>query len=222
MVQKDKKEMVSQSAEIALSAVSSLVGIAIGGVPGAVVSGILSPTSKLAGKVGQLWLQRRRERTINIVEQAFKWSGKTEEAILQEMIDRPDWCDDIMAMIQQLADADPELDAFFSKIMASAINASNEEERNRLIVLSNSIKGMNKVQLLILKELYAKRGILSAHDMAECVMVPEFELRNAVRDLELRGMICDNNRELTVWKLRELGIAVAKSVKAIDVMEVEQ
>ncbi len=45
MDQKDKKEMVSQSAEIALSAVSSLVGIAIGGVPGAVVSALLQSVS---------------------------------------------------------------------------------------------------------------------------------------------------------------------------------
>ena len=138
------------------------------------------------------------------------------------MIESLDWCDCMMSMIQQLVDSDPELDMLFSEIMASAIGANNDSERNRLIVLNNSIKGMNKVQVLILKDMYLAGGILSARDMSEQVKVPELELRNAVRDLELRGMIVDNGKEPIVWNLRELGIAVAKTVKAIDIMEVEK
>lgn len=217
----EKKELTSQSTDIAFSAVSSLVGFAIGGPVGAVVGGVLSPSTKLAIKVGQLWLQRRKVRLISIVEQAFHRSGKTEDVILQEMIDSPDWCDTIISMIKQLADSDPELDLLFSEIMASAINADNENERNRLIALNNSIKGMNKVQILILKYMYLADGVLSAYNMAEQVKVPELELRNAVRDLELRGMIVDNGDEPTVWNLRELGIAVAKTIKTIDIMEEE-
>ena len=222
MEEKDKKELTAQSADIVFSAAGSLVGFVIGGPIGAVAGGVISPTTKLAVKVGQLWMQKRKERLTNIVERAFYWSGKSEEAILQEMIESPDWCDSMMSMIQQLLDSDPELDVLFSEIIASAISASNDSERNRLIVLSNSIKGMNKVQLLILKYMYLAGGTLSAHDMAEQVKVPELELRNAVRDLELRGMIVDNGKEPTVWNLRELGTVLAKTIKAIDVMEVEQ
>ena len=58
---------------------------------------------------------------------------------------------------------------------------------------------------------------MSAHEISKAVNVPEIELRNAVRDLELRGMIIDNETEPTVWKLRELGVAIAKT---IDVLEV--
>lgn len=222
MEEKDKKELTAQSADIVFSAAGSLVGFVIGGPIGAVAGGVISPTTKLAVKVGQLWMQKRKERLTNIVERAFYWSGKSEEAILQEMIESPDWCDSMMSMIQQLLDSDPELDVLFSEIIASAISASNDSERNRLIVLSNSIKGMNKVQILILKYMYLVGGTLSAHDMAEQVKVPELELRNAVRDLELRGMIVDNGKEPTVWNLRELGTVLAKTIKAIDVMEVEQ
>lgn len=222
MDEKDKKELAAQSTDIVLSAAGSLVGFAIGGPIGAVAGGVISPTTKLAVKAGQLWVQKRKERLTNIVERAFGWSGKSEEAILQEMIESPDWCDSMMSMIQQLVDSDPELDVLFSEIIASAISASDDSERNRLIVLNNSIKGMNKVQVLILKDMYLAGGILSAHDMSEQVKVPELELRNAVRDLELRGMIVDNGKEPTVWNLRELGTAVAKIIKAIDIMEVEQ
>ena len=144
MEEKDKKELTAQSADIVFSAAGSLVGFVIGGPIGAVAGGVISPTTKLVVKVGQLWMQKRKERLTNIVERAFYWSGKSEEAILQEMIESPDWCDSMMSMIQQLLDSDPELDVLFSEIIASAISASNDSERNRLIVLSNSIKGMNK------------------------------------------------------------------------------
>lgn len=53
-------------------------------------------------------------------------------------------------------------------------------------------------------------GILSAKDISNEVLIPEVELRNAVRDLELKGMIIDNGKEPTIWELRELGYAIAE------------
>lgn len=220
MNENERKELFAQSTDIALSAAGSLVGFAIGGPVGAVAGGVLSPTTKLAVKAGRLWMQRRKERLTNIVERAFHRSGKSEEVILQEIIDSPDWSDSIMSMILQLVDSDPELDLLFSEIMASAISASDDSERNRLMVLNNSIKGINKVQVFILKNIYLASGVLSANDISEQVKVPELELRNAVRDLELRGMIVDNGKEPTVWHLRELGLAVAKTIVDINIMGV--
>lgn len=220
MNENERKELFAQSTDIALSAAGSLVGFAIGGPVGAVAGGVLSPTTKLAVKAGRLWMQRRKERLTNIVERAFHRSGKSEEVILQEIIDSSDWSDSIMSMILQLVDSDPELDLLFSEIMASAISASDDSERNRLMVLNNSIKGINKVQVFILKNIYLASGVLSANDISEQVKVPELELRNAVRDLELRGMIVDNGKEPTVWHLRELGLAVAKTIVDINIMGV--
>ena len=215
----EKKELASQSTDIALSAAGAIVGFAIGGPVGSIVGGVLSPTTKLAITVGELWIRQRQMRLASIVERAFQLSGKNEEDILQEMIDSSGWCDTIISMIRKLADCDPELDVLFSEIIAATISTSEESERNRLVVLNNSIKDMNKVQILILKELYLSNGILSAQDIAEQVKVPELELRNAVRDLELRGMIMDNGEEPTVWNLRELGFAVAKAIIKFDDME---
>lgn len=220
MNENERKELFAQSTDIALSAAGSLVGFEIGGPVGAVAGGVLSPTTKLAVKAGRLWMQRRKERLTNVVERAFHRSGKSEEVILQEIIDSPDWSDSIMSMILQLVDSDPELDLLFSEIMASAISASDDSERNRLMVLNNSIKGINKVQVFILKSIYLASGVLSANDISEQVKVPELELRNAVRDLELRGMIVDNGKEPTVWHLRELGLAVAKTIVDINIMGV--
>lgn len=215
----EKNELVSHSADIALSAAGSLVGLVIGGPVGAVAGGILPPATKLAFTAGQMWLQRRKARITNIIESAFNRSGKSEEAIFQEMIEDPDWCDTIISMIRQLADSDPELDHLFSDILASVIRTDDQDEKNRLIVLYNAIKGLNKVQIFILKDMYLANGVLSAHDIADHAKVPELELRNAVRDLELRGMILDNGKEPTVWHLRELGTAIARAIEAIGVME---
>lgn len=219
MESKNIKELKSQSTEIALSAIGTLVGLAIGGPVGAIAGGVVPPVTKLAITAGTLWYDRRKKRLVNVVNRAFAQSGKTESEIFQEMIDSPEWCDTIISMIRQLADNDPELDMLFSQIMASAISAQEERERNRFIVLHNAIRGMNKVQLLILKHMYLCDGVLSAENMADKVKVPELELRNAVRDLELRGMIVDNGSEPTIWAIRELGTAIAKTIFFVEKME---
>lgn len=177
----------------------------------------MTPTAKLAYQLVCSWNERRRTRIIKVVEDAFIESGRCDEDILHELLDNPEWADSIISMIQQLVSTDPELDKLFTEIMASAIKTNDENERNRLIVLNSSIKGLNKVQIQIIRCIYNEGGELSVADISKMVSVPEMELRNAVRDLELRGMIIDDGTEPTIWELRELGLAVAK---AIDVLEV--
>lgn len=219
MNNEEKSELIAQSADIALSAAGSLVGLVIGGPVGAIAGGVLSPTTKLAVTAGQLWLRRRKERLIKIVDRAFHRSGVSEDAIYQEMIDSPEWCDTLISMIRHLSESDPELDLLFSEIMACSIRSEDETDRNRYIVLYDSIKGINKVQLHILKNMHVAGGKLAAKSIAEQVKVPELELRNAVRDLELRGMIVDNGSEPTIWTLRELGIAVANTICTVETVE---
>ena len=213
----DRSKIPAHATDIALSAASSLVGFAIGGPIGAAVGGAMIPTAKLAYQLVCSWNERRRTRIIKVVEDAFIESGRCDEDILHELLDNPEWADSIISMIQQLVSTDPELDKLFTEIMASAIKTNDENERNRLIVLNSSIKGLNKVQIQIIRCIYNEGGELSAADISKMVSVPEMELRNAVRDLELRGMIIDDGTEPTIWELRELGLAVAK---AIDVLEV--
>ena len=219
MIEEKKSELIAQSADIALSAAGSLVGLVIGGPVGAIAGGVLPPSAKLAVTAGQLWLRRRKDRLTKIVDRAFHRSGVKEDSIYQEMIDSPEWCDTLVSMIRHLIESDPELDLLFSEIMAYAICADGEINRNRYIVLYNSIRGINQVQLNILKTMYVSGGMLAAKSIAEQVKVPELELRNAVRDLELRGMIADNGSEPTIWTLRELGVAIAKTICTVETAE---
>lgn len=213
----DKGEIRSQTTDIALSTASSLAGFAIGGPAGAVVGGIMAPTVKLTYQLINSWYERRKARITNVVEGAFENSGRDEEDILHELLEDSEWADAIISMIQQLVYSDPELDNLFTQIMAATIKTGDKNERNRLIVLNNSIKGLNRVQVQIIRCLYGENCVLSAVDISKMVNVPEIELRNAVRDLELRGMIIDNGVEPIVWKLRELGLAIAKSIDGWEV-----
>lgn len=214
---KKEEGLVVQSTEIAVSAVGSLVGFAIGGPVGAVVGGTTPPTVKLAYKVIKSWSDRRNFRIISIVEKAFRKSERSDDDILEDLLLDPEWSDMMIKMIQQLVFTDPELDNLFSEIMASAIKTNDHKEKNRLIVLYDSIKGLNKVQIQIVKYIQKSGGKLSASNISDNVEVPEMELRNAVRDLELRGMIIDDGTEPTVWSLRELGLGIAKMLDDMEV-----
>ena len=217
MREKDKNEIMNSSTDLVLSATGTLVGLAIGGSAGAIAGGILPPSVRLATRVYSLWLERRKERMISIVDAAINKSNKTEEKIFEEMASNLEWCDKIMAMIRQIADNDSSLDSLFTELLSLAINTSDTDEQNRLIVLSSSINGLNRVQLIIIRDMFQADGVLSAHDISENVNVPELELRNAVRDLELRGIIADNGEEPTIWTLRELGFVLAKTLTTIEV-----
>ena len=128
--------------------------------------------------------------------------------MLKRLSNDPLLSDDTIRLLRQLIDTDPELDALFASIIASLISTPEADERRRLIVLSDSIRGLSSVQLQIIQTIAKHNNILSASDISICVGVPEIELRNAVRDLELRGIITDNNSYPTVWELRELGKAI--------------
>lgn len=202
------KELVSQSAEIAITAASSLVGFAMGGPIGAVVGGVTAPVAKFAYQIVQQWTERRKRRISSALDKALSQTGLSDEDIIMRLFSDPLLSDDTIRLLRQLIDTDPELDALFASIIASLISKPDTEERRRLIVLSDSIKGLSSVQIQIIKVIAEHNNILSASEISSCVGVPEIELRNAVRDLELRGIITDNNSDPTIWELRELGKAI--------------
>lgn len=212
----EKESLTQQTADIVVSTASSLVGFAIGGPIGAVIGGVATPTTKLAYQVIKSWSDRRASRITRIVGKAFEKSGKSVDQILNELMVDTEWSDVMLSMIRQLIDTDPELDEVFSTLMASAIRTDDSHERKRLIVLNTSIKGLNRVQLQIIRGIYNSGGKLSASSISKYVDLPELELRNAVRDLELRGIIIDDGTEPTVWNLRELGLAIVKAINDLE------
>lgn len=212
----DDKNIMKQSAEIGITAISSLVGFAIGGPVGAVVGGVTTPIVAMANQIVNDWRKKQNERITNIVTYAFQKTGRHEEELFDEIRKNDELADDIIKMIRQLVDTDPDLDYLFAEILASFFENNNQTEKNRMLVLYQAIKNLNRVQIRILKMLYCSNGTLSAKEIAENILIPEMELRNAVRDLELRGMIIDNGEEPTIWKMRELGKAIAELSKIME------
>lgn len=205
----DKHKVQNRIADVGISAGSALVGFAIGGPLGAAIGGALPPAIQVVNSLWEEYKTRQRERITNVVETAFSDSGLTDEQIFEKLHLNPQLTDDVIRMIRQMEGTDSELDILFSAIISKVIS-EDENNRRRWVVLYDSIKGMNKIQVELLFLTYKAGGTLSAEDMAKRTGIPEVELRNAVRDLELRGMIIDNGTEPTVWQLRELGLSIAK------------
>lgn len=203
----EKEKKTEKLARIGVSAGSALVGFSIGGPVGAVVGSALTPTIQMANSIIKDYRERQRNRLTKIVDDAFSDSGLSEEDILSKLEVCPQLVDDLVRMIRQIEGTNPELDPVFSMIISKAITNDDKDNR-RAVVLCDAIKGMNFVQVELLSLLHDAGGVLSAEDMALKTGVSEVELRNAVRDLELRGMIIDNGAEPTIWRLRELGLGI--------------
>ncbi len=75
MDEQNKKEIQSQSTEIAVTAASALVGFVVGGPVGAIVGGVTTPIVKLAKSVVQHWLERRKARISSSLNAAFVQTG---------------------------------------------------------------------------------------------------------------------------------------------------
>ena len=212
----EEKKITSTSMEVAITAASALVGFAIGGPVGAVIGGSTTSAIKLTQQIVQQWTERRKARLTKVLENSFEKSKISDEEILEKLANDTLLADDIIGLLRQLIDTDPELDCFFSFIINAMITGSDDNERKRLKVLSNSIKGLNSVQMQIIKIIADNNNVLSAADISTNMGIPEIELRNSVRDLELRGIITDNNSEPTIWELRELGIAIAEIIISME------
>lgn len=208
----DDKELYNQYTDLVLSAAGSLVGFAMGGPLGSLVGGASAPAIKLAYGIVNRWFERRKARVTEALNHSFFQANLDNDTVLQKLAADDSLSDDVIRLLRQLIDTDPELDCLFASIITSMINDSDIDDRKRLIVLSESIRGLNSVQLQIIRLISLHDNHLSAEEIALEVGVPEIELRNAVRDLELRGVITDNNTEPTIWELRELGMAISKLI----------
>ncbi len=190
---------------MAASLGSALIGYALGGPLGAVVANTTLPLLKLTAGMFGGWLDRRARRMNSVIERAISQSKTKEKDILLRIEQDPEWGDHVVTLLQGLFETDPELDSLYAILLSKLFQETKNDEEQRLIVLGASIKGLNRVQLSIMIEMGNRGGKMSADDIAEFLSIPEWELRNAVRDLELRGIITDNDTYPTIWFLRELG-----------------
>lgn len=190
---------------IGSSIVGSIVGLAIGGPVGAVIGATTTPSLVVAYNFANRFMERKYERTKKIVEKSLLTANIHAQEALEKLDSNDELADNYIKLLRIASEADASIDDIMSSVLAACIMASSDIERERLLILSDSLDKMRKTHILILKALYDAGGVLKAKEIAEIIDIPEIELRSVVRDLELRGMIKDRNIHPTEWKLRELG-----------------
>lgn len=190
---------------IGSSIVGSIVGLAIGGPVGAVIGATTTPSLVVAYNFANRFLERKYEKTKKIAEKSLLIANIQPEKALEKLNSNDELADSYISLLRIASEADTSIDDIMSSVLAACLTASSNKERERLLILSDSLDNMRTTHILILKALYDAGGVLKAKEIAEIIDIPEIELRSVVRDLELRGMIKDRDVHPTEWKLRELG-----------------
>jgi hypothetical protein len=217
MPDKKKHEIVTrQRADIAreaardssAAAIGALVGVALGGVPGAIVGATVSPVLIGTVRIAADVLSRRRQRAEAIVEGALLRHSLTEAETLQKLADHPQKADDFVSLLSQAIASDPSIDAVISAALGEILVSRDETQRERILIVTDSIRGLRPTHMRVLRALHSAGGTMSASAIAEEVHIPQVELRGVVRGLELRGMLKDLGKHPVEWKIRELGRAI--------------
>lgn len=193
--------------------VGALTGFIIGGPLGAVVGSSTVPAITLTSNVLNKALQRKSIRIHNLIENAFEISEKTPEEIINILDKDDEKTDDLLNLIKLTLDTNPEIDNIFSNLISKIILSETVTERDRLIIISDSLKDLKLIHILVLQSINEEEGVLEATKIADKVKIPEVELRSVVRHLELKGFIKDLEVHPIQWKLRELGIMLLKMIE---------
>ncbi len=209
----DKKEIEKDMVNIGSSVTGVLVGLAVGGPPGAIIGATVSPLITMAHGIVARALDRKRERTKRILDQAFSISKLSPEDVINLLNIDDNKTDDFLRLLKVIADSDDHLDDILANLLSQTLISQTDTDRERLLLLGDALKNMRRTHIKIITALKEHSGILPAKRIAQIVNIPEIELRNTVRDLELRGIIEDNGKEPTIWHLRELGIAISEFIK---------
>ncbi len=190
---------------IGTSVAGAIVGLVLGGPTGAIIGSVISPTMTMTYNVIERAVERKRNRMIQIVEDAFHLAKMNPNEVIYLLNADNNKVDDFLNLIRIVADSDSSINSVLSSILGESLKTKTSLERERLLILGDAIRNMRSLHIRILKVLFESGGKLSAKKIALNVGIPEIELRSVVRDLELRGMIKDNGKRPLIWELRELG-----------------
>lgn len=204
----------SRASDIALdigsSVAGAIVGLAIGGPAGAIAG---AATPAVVSNAISSFAERRAKRGEKIINDALKIAGKEYTVLLDTLKNNEDESELLIQLVQLAISSDPKLDQAFSSLISQLIVTNGDVERDRLLIIGQAIKNLNRVHLKVLRSLDQNNGENFAADISEELKIPEIELRNVVRDLEARGMIKDLEVHPIKWKLRELGEVIVSYSK---------
>lgn len=202
--------MKRAATETGTAVVGALVGLAVGGPTGAVAGAAAGPILTTTIALVEGVLHRRRERADRLVREALAVARVTPEAAVALLAANDDKADIFVRLIREAAESDPRLQSVLAAVLAQMLTTDSNEQRERLSIVSDAIRGIRFVHVQVLLALHQAGGTLSARSIAEAVHIPEMELRHVVRELELRGMIKDRGVHPIEWELRSLGEGIVR------------
>ena len=203
-----RAELVETGVETGSAVVGALVGFALGGPVGAAIGAAAPPVAvRTSNVLARVW-KRRQQRAERTLRLAIVRSGMSDSEVVEKLESSDDLAEHLLSLISLAAETDPQLSSALSQLVADSLRAEDIRELERLQAIAAGLRGLTSIQVEILRALRRSDGRLSASAIATAVGFPEVELRGAVRDLELRGMIKDIGEHPVVWRLRELGIGV--------------
>jgi uncharacterized membrane protein len=198
-------ELKKDAINVGGSVIGAIVGLALGGPAGAVIGATTAPAIGMTYNLINRAVERRRERTKKVLENAFVSANVSPEKAVELLNSDDAKTDDFLSLLRIISQSDPSLDSILSVLLGETLKTKSNQERERLLILGDAIKNLRATHLSILKAIFDAGGTLKSNEIAIQVGIPEIELRSVVRDLELRGMIKDIGNHPVEWKLRELG-----------------
>ncbi|MHC8609906.1 hypothetical protein ACW4FP_19890 (plasmid) [Paenarthrobacter ureafaciens] len=204
-----KSEAAITSVEVGSATAGALVGFVLGGPIGAAVGAAAPPLVTRSAQVVIRAVERRKARAEKVLAEALVRSSIPAEELVSRLDADDALADHFTLLIQLAADSDPEVGEVLSYIMAETLGARDASDLDRLMLLTDEIKGLRAIHLRIVRFLGANDRRASADEIAQHLHIPRVELRGAVRELELRGVIRDAGTKPVVWELREFGLGLA-------------
>jgi len=203
-------EVAETAIETGSAVAAALVGLIFGGPVGAVAGAVTSPVLSKTVVLLNRARQRRSQRAARIVDNSIDASGLSPDQAVEQLATDDRKADDFLGLLVQAAEADPGLESAFISLLAQVLMSDSPDERERVLIVGDTLRGLRSVHLRILRSLNSDGPVLRAAQLADRVGVPEKELRSVVRDLEARGMIKDRGVHPIEWELRDLGKGVVR------------
>lgn len=190
----------------------ALVGLVVGGPPGALAGAAVGSLTSRAAQAIEQAAKRRQARTAQALMSAMMATHHTDEDLIEILEAADETADMLIGLIHSAMLADETLAETYGELMKGLLSSESSIDRERIMILTDSLRGLRTTHVRILKHLQSQDGASSAGELAAALGIPEVELRGVVRSLEARGMIKDTKVRPVVWELRELGKAVAQHV----------
>lgn len=189
--------------------VGALVGLSVGGPAGAVLGAVASPLASAATRFAVRSYNRRVKRVETVLKNAID-SSEISRVDIEEKLNRDEQLvDDIVLILTQIHTFDLGFDEIIQSILSEIIVSESEQNRDRMLILADTIRGLRRAHVQIIKGMAQNNNVMNADEMSDLVGLSVVELRSVVRGLELRGILKDLGGEPVAWELRELGQAIA-------------